>query len=128
MAWEKSPPELLETFEAVLPASDRVERRKMFGYPNAFVQGNMFVALHERNLIVRLSEEKREELLKLSGAKKFEPMAGRVMQEYVAITPVMQKDLEKLKEWVVSNIKQLHEVNIRLWPAAALRRIVFSAV
>src|SRR5438046_4701621 len=41
MAWRKSPPELIATFERVVPAGG-AERRLMFGYPAAFVNGKMF--------------------------------------------------------------------------------------
>ncbi len=33
MAWKKSPPELIELLEEILPKDPRAERRKMFGYP-----------------------------------------------------------------------------------------------
>ena len=46
MAWKKSPPALIETFDAVLPGAP-AERRLMFGYPAAFVNGNMFMSLFE---------------------------------------------------------------------------------
>jgi hypothetical protein len=42
VAWKKSPPALVERFEAIVPALSGAERRKMFGYPAAFVGGNMF--------------------------------------------------------------------------------------
>ena len=46
MAWKKSPPALIETFDAVLPGAP-AERRSMFGYPAAFVNGNLFMSLFE---------------------------------------------------------------------------------
>lgn len=60
MAWQKSSPELIARFDACLPDDPLVERRQMFGYPCAFVNGNMFVGLHEQNLIMRLDEAGRE--------------------------------------------------------------------
>ena len=58
----------------------------MFGYPCAFVNGNMFTGLHQDNMIVRLPEERREALKETGGASSFEPMKGRVMREYVALS------------------------------------------
>ena len=85
MAWKKSSEDLIDRFYAALPDDDRVERRKMFGYPCAFVNGNMFTGLHEENMIVRLPEDRRAALIEGEGAKLFEPMKGRVMREYVAL-------------------------------------------
>ncbi len=56
MAWEKPSETLIEHFGRWLPDDSNVERRKMFGCPCAFVNGNMFAGVHEQNLIVRLSE------------------------------------------------------------------------
>ncbi|MBI4493066.1 MAG: TfoX/Sxy family protein [Chloroflexi bacterium] len=100
MKWEKAPESLVQTFDAALPEDARVERRKMFGYPCAFVGGNMFAGLHEARLIVRLPEEARETLLALEGACSFEPMAGRPMREYVVVPPQVVADPAALREWV----------------------------
>jgi hypothetical protein len=43
MSWRKSPDALVEKFSQIVPPDPRVERRKMFGYPAAFVGGNMFI-------------------------------------------------------------------------------------
>ena len=40
MPWKKSSPSLIAVFDAVLPAGI-AERRQMFGYPCAFVGGNL---------------------------------------------------------------------------------------
>jgi TfoX/Sxy family transcriptional regulator of competence genes len=104
MAWEKSSPELIDTFYAALPEDDRVERRKMFGYPCAFANGQMFTGLHQHDLIVRLGEEKRAELLATEGASVFAPMEGRVMKEYVAVPPAIREDPETLKHWIAQGL------------------------
>lgn len=84
MPWQKSSPELIARFNACLPDDPLVERRQMFGYPCAFVNGNMFVGLHEQNLIVRLDEAGRERAVAQARAKPFVVM-GKAMREYVAI-------------------------------------------
>jgi TfoX/Sxy family transcriptional regulator of competence genes len=99
MQWHKSPPELVEIFDAVAPGPPAV-RRSMFGYPAAFVNGNMFMGLHQSNMVLRLGEESRQEFLNLPGAHTFEPMAGRPMREYVVVSPSLLGDHDRLKPWV----------------------------
>lgn len=62
MKWRKSPEELVATFESVMPGALAV-MRKMFGFPADFIQGNMFMGLHEENMILGLLENPRTELL-----------------------------------------------------------------
>ena len=57
--WAKSPPELIERFDAGtawLMSEQGVERRQMFGYPACFVDGNMFTSLHRDRWVVRLGD------------------------------------------------------------------------
>ena len=39
------------------------DRKQMFGYPSCVLRGNMFMALHEDSLILRLAEPDRAEFL-----------------------------------------------------------------
>ena len=94
-----SPPWLIQTFEEVFPGPPAVAR-KMFGYPAAFVNGNMFSGLFQDQLILRLPEESRKELLAVPGAKPFEPMPGRAMREYVVAPPALFEDRKRLSSWV----------------------------
>lgn len=98
--WRKSPPSLIALFDAVLPDDPRVERRKMFGYPCAFVNGNMFTGLHQEDLIVRLDETDRAQAREEVGAETFEPMAGRPMREYVALPGDVLEDEATVAAWV----------------------------
>lgn len=99
MAWLKSPQALLDLFEEAVPDDPRVERRKMFGYPCAFVNGNMCMGLHQEDFIVRLSEEDRVAAKSELDAQPFEPMKGRVMREYVALPEAVLADEEQLVRW-----------------------------
>lgn len=99
MKWRKSPPELVEVFESVVPGPPAVSR-KMFGYPAAFVNGNMFMGLHQEDMVLRLPEDSREKLLNVSGARLFEPMPGRPMKEYVVVPHNLLADRKKLAPWV----------------------------
>ena len=78
----------------------RLWARKMFGFPAAFVNGNMFMGLHQEDMVLRLPEEARTELLKTSGARIFEPMPGRPMKEYVVVPPSLLANQKKLASWV----------------------------
>jgi TfoX/Sxy family transcriptional regulator of competence genes len=84
MAWRKSSPELARAFDEALPQCALVERRKMFGYMAAFVNGNMFAGLHQDDVLVRLPEAERQALL-ASGGRYFEPTPGRVMKNYLLL-------------------------------------------
>lgn len=100
MKWRKTPEELVNTFQASLPEDARVERRKMFGYPCAFVNGNMFTGLHQENLIVRLAEEDRQTLVNQKGAEIFAPFPGRLMKEYVSLPAAIIESSKELKGWM----------------------------
>jgi TfoX/Sxy family transcriptional regulator of competence genes len=97
MQFPKSPPGLIATFADVIPPS--ADRKMMFGYPAAFVNGNMFMSLFGKALILRLPEDARAELIAAGGAM-FEPMKGRPMREYVAVPDAMLDDAHRLKPWV----------------------------
>ena len=101
MAWQKSPPELIEFFDKVtagLPG----QRKSMFGYPVYFADNSqMFVGLFEDSLWVRVSEADRAELLAtVPGAALFEPMAGRPMREYVVLPPAVLRDEAVFERWL----------------------------
>ncbi len=100
MAWDKSPPELIAIFDAAVPPDPMIERRQMFGYPCAFVNGNMFVGLHEDNLILRLSDQDRKDLIEATGTRPFEPFPGRVMREYAVVPPEMRTEAAALGAWI----------------------------
>jgi TfoX/Sxy family transcriptional regulator of competence genes len=98
--WRKSPPELIARFSEIVPGDPLVERRQMFGYPCAFTRGNMFIGLHQENLVLRLPAAERAEFLSQKGARAFEPMPERAMKEYVVVPPELLADLERLEPWV----------------------------
>jgi TfoX/Sxy family transcriptional regulator of competence genes len=98
MAWEKSSPRLIAAFDALVPPPP-AERRKMFGYPAAFVNGQLFMGLWQEELMLRLPEGDRSTLQRLGG-KPFEPMEGRPMREYVSVPAGLIYDAVRLKPWV----------------------------
>jgi TfoX/Sxy family transcriptional regulator of competence genes len=98
--WTKSPPELAELFQSVVPDNSLIERRKMFGYPCAIVNGNMFAGLHQSNMVLRLSEEHLRQFLAIPGAGTFEPMPGRPMKGFAVVPQPMLKQGQGLEEWI----------------------------
>lgn len=101
MKMKPAPDEWVKAFDKALP--DDVERRKMFGYNAAFVNGNMAAGLHEAGLVLRLPDAQRGELL-AAGGKPFEPMKGRVMRGFV-VAPNSLLDVKKLKPWLKRSIE-----------------------
>lgn len=98
MKWRAPSEELIKLFEEVTPGPPAIQK-KMFGFPAAFVNGNMFMGLHQESILLRLPEDSRAELLKMDGAKTFEPMPGRPMREYVVVPPPLLENPETLASW-----------------------------
>jgi hypothetical protein len=96
MKFEKSPAWLVHLFEALAPG----DRRKMFGYPCSFERGQLFCGLFADGLFVRLGDAERAELLAAPGARRFEPMPGRPMREYVVLPAGMLEDEAAVERWM----------------------------
>jgi TfoX/Sxy family transcriptional regulator of competence genes len=75
------------------------DKRRMFGYPCAFLRGNMFFGLFQESVFLRLSETDRIEIIQRGEAALFEPMPGRPMKEYVALSTDAVSDRDKFKIW-----------------------------
>jgi TfoX/Sxy family transcriptional regulator of competence genes len=99
----KSSPELVARFSTALErtAGPDVVQRKMFGYPCAWIGGNMASGLFAEEWWVRVDEPDRERLLALPGAHPFEVMPGRAMGRYVVLPPSVVADDTSLDEWLV---------------------------
>jgi TfoX/Sxy family transcriptional regulator of competence genes len=92
---EKSPPELEQTFEAAFPDDPRAQRKKMFGFPAGFVNGNMFGGLFETHMVLRLSAADRDAM----GGEPFMPM-GRPMTGYAVVPRAILSQPDQLRQWV----------------------------
>lgn len=100
----KSPPELVERFDAVAAGLPEAERRLTFGYPCLYVGGNMVSGLHESAWFVRLDDTERAELLDLDGAGPFEMMPGRPIRGYALLPPAVIADDAAVTGWVARAI------------------------
>jgi TfoX/Sxy family transcriptional regulator of competence genes len=100
----KSPPEMVALFERVTAGLPMIETRKMFGYPAAFVNGQMFASLFGDAFILRLPDDRREAFIQAHGAHLFEPMPGRPMREYVEVPPALLKRAKELDDWLAQGL------------------------
>jgi TfoX-like protein len=98
-SFSKSPPELVERFGRVMDAYPAAERKKMFGYPAAFIGGNMATGLFAEHWVVRLPEAEIE-AAKTAGAGRFEPMPGKPMKSFVVIPAADVVDDDRIRGWV----------------------------
>jgi len=99
MGWKKAPPAVVAVFEALVPKRPDVQRRQMFGYPAAFVNGRMFAGLHEDRLVLRLDDQAIA-AAKRRGAIDFEPMSGRAMTGWVAVPRRLLADEDVVRGWI----------------------------
>ena len=99
MKWKKPSEKMIEFFDAILPAGSKVERKKMFGCSVGFINGNMFMGLHNDRIILRLGEGERENFIKQYNAQIFEPMPGRKMREYIVVPEKLLTNVTTLKAW-----------------------------
>ena len=98
-SFSKSPPDLIDRFAAVMDRYPDAVRRKMFGYPAAFVGGNMATGLFADQWVVRLPDDQIQPA-KAAGAAPFEPMPGKAMKAFVVIPAADVADDEALRGWV----------------------------
>jgi len=96
-----SPPAaLVRAFDDVVGTLRGVERRKMFGYPAVFVNGNMFAGILRDKMVLRLSLADVETFLALPGATPFIAMGGRRMKQWAIAPPQMVKSPRMLRPWL----------------------------
>jgi TfoX/Sxy family transcriptional regulator of competence genes len=87
-------------FARHLPVDPRLALRKMFGCPCAFAAGNMFLGVHAGTLFLRLNPEDRARLIAEHGARRFDPLGGRPMREYVVLPDPILRDDAALAHWI----------------------------
>ena len=100
MNWEKSSTELVDLWDELAPVGPDIENKKMFGWPCAFVRGNLFAGLHKQSILFRLSASDQASLLRLEGATEFEPMPGRKMKGYVILSNPLERNRKEISKWI----------------------------
>jgi TfoX/Sxy family transcriptional regulator of competence genes len=98
MGFPRASPWIRELF-ASLTEGLECDRRQMFGFPCAFVNGQMFSGVFGDAIFVRLSEEARARLL-AQGGSVLDPMGGRPMKEYVLLADGLLEDEQAGARWL----------------------------
>lgn len=98
--FEPAPEEMVHTFDGAMKDFPMATQRKMFGYPAAFVNGNMFAGLFQDAMFLRLSDEDRAAFRSEYGARLFEPMPGRPMRGYVLVPRFVLQSPKQLNAWM----------------------------
>ena len=74
----------------------------MFGYPCAFVGGNMATGLFADTWWVRLPSDRRTAMLASGDGLPFEPMPGRAMKDYLVLSDAIVRDDAALEAHVAA--------------------------
>jgi TfoX/Sxy family transcriptional regulator of competence genes len=100
----KAPPEMVALFQRAVAGLPPVETRRMFGYPAAFANGQMFASLFQDHFILRLPAVERDAFIEQYNAHAFEPMPGRPMREYVEVPPALLTAGQELDGWLAKGL------------------------
>jgi TfoX/Sxy family transcriptional regulator of competence genes len=95
-----APNEMVVLFDQVIQSVPGAQVRKMFGYPAAFLNGNMFAGLYDNYMMLRLSPHDLKTFLEHYKSHLFEPMPGRPMREYGVVPPALLTSESELMEWL----------------------------
>ena len=72
-------------YETALPDDPRVERKRMFGTPCAFVNRQMFFGTFEDTLVARIGPARAGALAGQPGMRVFSPSEGKVWDDYLQL-------------------------------------------
>jgi TfoX/Sxy family transcriptional regulator of competence genes len=103
-SFTKAPEELVRTFESAMRDFPTAVQRKTFGYPSAFVNGNMFTGLFQQEMFLRLSDEDRADIRSQYGTSLFEPLPGRPMRGYVLVPRYVLNSPKLLRAWLAKGL------------------------
>ena len=107
-SWTKPDPTLVERFYAALPDHPAAERRKMFGYPACFVNGNYFAGLHEQRVVIKLPGDSCNVAPELADAPSFDPRGtGRGMKDWYVIPAEIAADDQRLADLLAVTIVEV---------------------
>lgn len=77
----------------------------MFGYPCAFVRGQLFCGLFQDRVLVRLGIDEAAALVAGGETEWFSPMAGRPMREYVLVPDAEAEHGMQLARWLERGLR-----------------------
>jgi TfoX/Sxy family transcriptional regulator of competence genes len=82
-----------------LKGQKRVVEKKMFGGIGFILNGNMAVGVIKKDLIVRVSPQDNDQILKRAHARPFD-FSGKPMAGWIYVEPAGFKNQADLKKWV----------------------------
>lgn len=91
---EKPDATTIAWYEEAVPSDGRAKRSQMFGFPCAFVNGNMFFGTFARSVVARVGEGRVPALVAEGKGSVFEPMEGRAWREYLQVPTGSLSDRE----------------------------------
>ena len=101
MTWTRNSPETVAKVEEAL-GDIPVGKRQMFGCPCWFASDAMCCGVHDDHLFLRLAEHDREKLLaEWPEVRRFEPLPGRVMREYLVLPSDLLDNGATFREWLI---------------------------
>src|SRR4051812_28814614 len=102
----KSSPELVARFNETLDrhAAPDVIRRQMFGYPCAWVGGNMTTGLFAEDWWVNVGDGDRDALLAMPDGHPLEVMPGKAMGRQVVLPAAVLDDDREVGAWIAKAI------------------------
>jgi TfoX/Sxy family transcriptional regulator of competence genes len=92
------PEELFDSVVAQLGRDPGVASAKMFGSAGLKIDGKFFASLYKGKLIVKLGEERVDELAAQGKADHFDPGMGRRMREWAEVKPSTREEWVSLAE------------------------------
>ena len=128
--WEKSSAGLVDLFSRIVPAGPDVQHRQMFGYPAAFVNGNLFAGLFKQHLMIRLAAHDEAAFLQRPNSAPFSPMPGRPIKGYVMFSDPLTENEDDLRDWLrraLDSIAKLPAKTARAVSSAKPARLAKSA-
>ncbi len=100
MAWKKVSTEMCEILERGL-LNIPCEKKQMFGCPAYFINGNWFAGAHQDNIVIRLNQQDRDEIMSAyDEAVLFEPMKDRPMKEFIVMPDQVCHEFKELEQWL----------------------------
>ena len=100
--------ELFEPLAVELLGEPRISKAKMFGGVALKTDNKVFACLFKGKLVVKLSKDRCEELIRSGTAEPFDPGMGRVMREWVAIDPRAEPEWRDLTQEARGFVRELN--------------------
>ena len=110
--FEKSSTDVITMFSRITSKID-CERKKMFGYPVLFLNGNMFLGTFANRIFFRLRKERHAYWKdRNNGIKDFEPLLGRKMKEYLEIE-CEERNIDLMEEMKTESEEYVRTLEIK---------------